>query len=116
MDVAKTDLENIRIDLQMHRDFMLRLIENPLLLEHESFTTLLLAVFHLIEELTIRPDLSGLPESDLFHLSGDIKRAYGMLVNEWLDYMNYLRKNYPYLFSLAMRTNPFDQVSSPIVR
>ncbi len=116
MDIARTDLENIRIDPQMHRDFMLRLIENPLLLEHESFTTLLLAVFHLTEELTIRSDLSGLPESDLLHLSSDIKRAYEILVNEWADYMNYLRKNYPYLFSLAMRTNPFDQLASPIVR
>jgi hypothetical protein len=111
-----TELEYIRTSLQMHRDFMLRLIENPSLIEHESFTTLMFAVFHLLEELAIRRDLAGLPESDLLHLSGDVKRAYMILVSEWLDYLNYLRKNYPYLFSLAMRTNPFDETASPIVR
>jgi hypothetical protein len=51
------------------RDFLLRLLENPTLLEHESFTDLLRAVFH-----------------------------------------------HPYLFSLAMRTNPFDRQASPIVQ
>jgi hypothetical protein len=111
-----TELEYIRTTLQMHRDFMLRLIENPLLLEHESFTTLMFAVFHLSEELAIRSNLAGLPESDLLHLSDDVKRAYMILVSEWLDYLNYLRRNYPYLFSLAMRTNPFDKTASPIVR
>jgi hypothetical protein len=30
--------------------------------------------------------------------------------------MKYLKKYYPYLFSFAMRTNPFDQNASPIVK
>jgi len=38
-----------------------------------------------------------------------------LLVQEWLDYMEYLKVNYPYLFSLAMRTNPFDRKASPVV-
>jgi hypothetical protein len=29
-------------------------------------------------------------------------------LDEWLDYMKYLKANYPDLFSLAIRTNPFD--------
>ena len=29
--------------------------------------------------------------------------------------MEYLQKNYPYLFSLEMRSNPFDETASPIV-
>jgi len=29
--------------------------------------------------------------------------------------MEHLKVNYPYLFSLAMRTNPFDRDASPIV-
>jgi hypothetical protein len=32
-----------------------------------------------------------------------------------LDYMKYMKENYPYLFSFAMRTNPFDREASPIV-
>jgi hypothetical protein len=39
-----------------------------------------------------------------------------MLVHQWLDYMRHLKKDYPYLFSLAMRTNPFDQEATPVVK
>ena len=42
-------------------------------------------------------------------MAGDIKRAYTLLVFEWLSYMKHLKNNYPYLFSLAMRLNPFDE-------
>jgi hypothetical protein len=37
-----------------------------------------------------------------------MERAYVLLIREWLDYMNHLQQVYPYLFSLARRTNPFD--------
>jgi len=30
--------------------------------------------------------------------------------------MGHLKDNFPYLFSLAMRINPFDQEASPIVK
>lgn len=116
VSIHKYDLETLRSFLLKERDFLLRLLENPTLLEHESFTQLLQAVFHLTEELSYREDLTQLPDADRTHLSGDIKRCYRMLVQQWLDYMQYLKKNYPYLFSLAMRTNPFDEGASPIVR
>jgi len=94
----------------------LRLLENPNLLEHESFTELLWAVFHLTEELCSRVDLKQFPDADFQHLSGDIKRAYVLLIAEWLAYMKHLRDSYPYLFSLAARMNPFDPKASPIVK
>lgn len=34
----------------------------------------------------------------------------------WLDYTKYIKDRYPYLFSLAMRTNPFDVDATPIVK
>jgi len=109
------DLENLKTFLTERRNFLLRLLENPNLLEHDAFTNLLWAVFHLTEELSHRKSLGDLPESDLGHLSGDIRRAYVLLVSEWLDYMHHLKNNYPYLFSLAIRTNPFDPQASPVV-
>ena len=102
--------------LQEKSNFLLRLWENPNLLEHESFTELLRAVFHLKEELLSREDLGNLPESDIAHLAGDINRAYGLMVVQWMDYMRHLKETYPYLFSHALRTNPFDRDASPIVR
>ena len=94
--------------LKERREFLLNLLSNSNLLEHDSFTELLWAVFHLAEELMNRKKLEALPEEDYKHLSGDIRRGYALLVGEWVDYMRHLKTNYPYLFSLAMRTNPFD--------
>ena len=115
IDIEKADLEYISGFLVQKRDFLLRLLENPILLEHESFTQLLQAVFHLMDELENREELKQLPDSDRKHIAGDIKRAYGLLIVEWLNYMKYARDNYPYLFSLAMRTNPFDQSASVVL-
>jgi hypothetical protein len=116
IDIQKVDLESLRKFLGEKIDFLLRLLENPTLLEHESFTKLLWAVFHLAEELTARDDVKKLPDTDHQHLAGDIKRVYVLLVHQWLNYMGHLKNNFPYLFSLAMRINPFDQEASPIVK
>lgn len=115
VEIRKLDLETLRTFLKEKRDFLVRLLENPNLLEHESFTDLLRAVFHLTEELECREDVRSLPDTDSNHIAGDIRRAYVLLVHQWLDYMKYLKDNYPFLFSLAIRTNPFDQSASPIV-
>jgi len=116
VDINKVNLENLRKFALSKRNFLLRLLENPNLLEHESFTDLLRAIFHMIEELECRDNIQQAPESDKQHLSGDIKRAYILLVHEWISYMRHLKGNYPYLFSLALRTNPFDQDASPVVQ
>jgi hypothetical protein len=116
VEISQIDMDKVKIFLMQERDFLVRLLENPTLLEHESFTDLLRAVFHLAEELAYREDLSQSPTSDRAHIAGDISRAYHLLVHQWLDYMEYLKVNYPYLFSLAMRTNPFDRQASPIVK
>lgn len=97
------------------RDFMLRMLENSTLLEHESFTPVLWAVFHLAEELEARESLEDLPDTDFKHLEGDVNRVYGQLARQWLFYMEHLRERYPYLFSLSLRTNPFERQASPIV-
>ena len=115
VDIQKAELENLRNFLIGKRGSLLQLLENPSLLEHESFTELLQAVFHLIEELVARKELKGLPAKDRGHLAGDIQRAYRLLVQQWLAYMKHLKDEYPYLFSLAIRTNPFDENASAIV-
>ena len=110
------DLAGLHKFLVERRPFLLRLLENPNLLEHESFTELLWAVFHLTEELESRDNLQALPKNDHEHLSGDIDRAHVLLISEWLDYMFHLKNKYPYLFSLAIRTNPFDPDAQPEVQ
>jgi len=116
IDITKADLNDLRSFLSEHRDFLLRLLENPNLLEHESFTDLLRAVFHLTDELSQRKRLKSLIDADLNHLQGDIKRVYVKIIVGWLDYMEYLKDNYPFMLSLAMRTNPFDDDATPEVK
>jgi len=108
VDSRKGDIVCLKRFLVERRGFMLGLLENPNLLEHDEFTDLLWAVFHLTEELEARHSFAGLSAADLDHLSGDIKRAYSCLLREWLAYIQHLKEDYPYLFSLAVRTNPLN--------
>jgi hypothetical protein len=116
IDPRKVDLNRVSGFLKERRNFLLRLLENPVLLEHQSFIETLRTVFHLTEELNRRRDPSSLPDSDLDYLKGDLLRVYRNLATQWVDYMRHLNGNYPYLFSPAIRTNPFDQNASVIVR
>jgi len=105
--ISRTGIRELNALLLGKRQFLLMLLENPNLLEHDSFTDLLWAVFHLSEELAGRKD-AALGEKDQDHLCIDVKRAYRRLVREWLLYMEHLKEDYPYLFSFALRTNPFN--------
>lgn len=116
MQLDKADLEELRKYLFGKRKFLMRLLENPNLLEHDNFTDMLWAIFHLTEELMQRKELAGLTQRDVAHLTGDMKRAYKAIVFEWIEYMKHLKKGYPYLFSLAMRTNPFNPNASVYVK
>ncbi len=116
LDGASLNLASMKAFLGAKRDFLLRLLENPNLLEHEKFTDLLWAVFHLLDELSHRADFANLPTTDRAHLTGDIQRAYLAVMSQWVDYMKHLGDEYPYLFSLALRSNPFDADASVIVK
>jgi voltage-gated potassium channel len=115
LDSRTIDLPDLNEFLTQHKTFMLSLLENPQMIEHDTFIPLLLAVFHLTDELFLREQLSDLPLSDYGHLSVDINRVYGSLILEWLGYVKHLKENHPHIFSLAVRTNPFDVKASVIV-
>ena len=109
-------LNQIKDFLTERREFLLTMLENPSLLEHDRFTDLLWAVTHVDEELEARTSLDNLPENDLKHIADDIRRMYDHLASEWLDYVVHLKSNYPYLFSLILRTHPFQGNRSPLIR
>ena len=109
------DLGQVKEFLSGKRKFLLTLLENPNLLEHDRFTDLLWAVTHLDEELEARPSLNHLSDKDLYHIAGDIRRMYDHLASEWLDYVEHLKSKYPYLFSLVVRTHPFQPNPSPFI-
>jgi hypothetical protein len=97
------------------RSFLSNLIQHPILLEHKAFTDLLLATYHLAEELSYRINIDELPEKDMNHLLLDISRVYINLLPEWIVYIHNLKDYYPYLFSLYIRLNPFKKDIDVIV-
>lgn len=107
IDLAKVNLNRLEMFLRDRRGFLVSLLQNPSLLEHESFTESLMAVFHITEELAAR-DLTALSQEDRQHTKHDLERAYGLLAQQWVAYMEYIYKHYPYFFLFAMNTNPFD--------
>jgi hypothetical protein len=109
-------LEELRNFLKEKHIFLVRLLENPILLENERFTDLLWAVFHLSEELNCRESLQNLPDGDIAHLKIDLRRAYSVIVSEWIAYTEHLKGRYPFLFSLSARINPLNPKASPIVQ
>ena len=102
-------LDNLRSLLAGKREFIINLINNPNLLEKEEFTELINAILHLDEELEHRKDLALVNDADFGHLNGDMQRVYNKLVYEWVYYLKYLDKHYPYMIALIIRTNPFDK-------
>lgn len=108
VELRQSDLQTLRDFLLSKRGFMLQLLENPNMLEHDAFSNLLWATFHITEELQRRKTLGQCSDKDLAHLALDVQRVYCQLTTEWLIYLQHLQRDYPYLFSFALRTNPFN--------
>jgi hypothetical protein len=116
ISIDKSALHELQEFLVKKRTFLLQLLENPNLLEHERFTDLLWAVFYLAEELSFRGhQLDRLPAADYEHLGQDLKRAYSQIASEWIAYTSHLKASYPFLFSLAARINPFSPHPTAII-
>lgn len=88
------------------KNFMLEMLENSNLLEHDSFTDMLWAVFHVADELQMRK-IEKLDEEDISHLSVDLNRAYKGLLHEWAQYLMYLEREYPFLYVIAIKKTAF---------
>ncbi len=105
-----SSLEILERLLHSKRDFLIKLLENPALLEHDRFTDLLRAIFHLEDELVIRIDINKISDQEKAHIETDIKRAYKPLVLEWVNYLKYLKNRHPHYFLFAVEVNPFKKM------
>lgn len=108
IDIDKINAGTLRNFLCSKHDFLISIMQNPSLLEHESFTELLRVVFHLQDELYHYGE-DGYSKEDLEHLKIDMERVYPYLMYEWCNQMKHMKNNYPYLFSLALRNNPLKE-------
>jgi hypothetical protein len=106
IDLYADNINNLREFLFKKRTCLIGLLENNNLVEHDTFTDLLLAIFHICEEFKYR-DTETLCEKDHEHLAVDIKRAYVLISIEWLNYSKHLKSEYPHLYALSESFNPF---------
>lgn len=111
VDLDQVDLEALYRLLDAKKSLTVNLIANPSLLEHDTFSELLMSVTHMHEELALRQALNAedVQRKDREHLRMDLERVYGHLAQEWLLYMKHLKGRYPYLFATAMINNPFEK-------
>lgn len=108
IELTADDLENLGSVLINKMPFMISMLENSSLLEHDTFTDMLWAVFHVADELQNR-NLQRLSGAEMDHLKNDVLRAYRAILAEWIHYIKYLQKDYPFLYASAMKKSPFGQ-------
>ena len=101
------DIAEMKETLPHKKTYLLEMLNNPSLLENNRLTDLLWSLYHLLDEMESADISEPLPDEDLEHLEKDISRAYGLLLHQWILYMKHLKSNLPYLFSSAVRKNPF---------
>lgn len=107
IEASPENLRELAAVLDKYRDYMLNMLGNDNLLEHDSFTDMLWAAFHVADELKTRDNLDGSDQDDLSHLANDILRAYMAMNVEWINYMSYLHDEYPFLYAMAIKKNPY---------
>lgn len=100
-------VKEIKDFLDSKRTFLLSLLSNQNLLDHNSFTALIWSVFHTTEELLRRKNLTRNSLEDQKHILADIQRGYKLIIIEWVAYIKHLHLDYPYLFKFELRANPF---------
>ena len=107
INFSKINLYELRKFLLENKEFAVNLLDNPMLVEHETFTDLLWNVLHVTEELRRVINFENLSEEDRDDINGDLEKMYRLLSYEWLNYVHYLRDNYPHIFVYEAKTNPF---------
>jgi hypothetical protein len=108
-DMDRADPYALKAMLMEKKKNILAMVENPSVLEHDRFSDMLWAVYHLEEELKEREAFESLPGVDKAHIAIDLIRAYRYLLIEWLYFNRYIKQRYPYLFSLMLRKSPFQE-------
>lgn len=106
-DISEIDMASLAILLKDKRSFLVTMLQNPVVLEQEGFSGLIISLFHVEEEFDKRMDVHKMTDADINHITRDTWKAYQGLLKEWVLYMEYLKNGYPNLFGFAVATSPF---------
>ena len=109
LKLNEDDIDEIYKILCDNKGSVVRFIENPYLVEHDIFTDLLQSAIHVYSEIKARKKNGKLSDADISHLNVDILRMYKYLSKEWLVYIKYIEKEYPFLYTFALDHAPFSR-------
>ncbi len=107
LKVRNMNLYELRKFLIENKEFIVNILDNPVILEHETFTDLLWNVLHVTEELKRIINFDNISEDDYEDIKGDLEKLYFLLSYEWVKYVRYLHDAYPHIFQYEARTAPF---------
>lgn len=96
---TEREIQNL---LDAQHDSMLIITSNPALLDHEIFTDMLWAIFHLKDEMKGRAS-ENISSADQKHLESDAKRVFDLLLLDWMNHLNYMKKEYPYYYDKSTK-------------
>ncbi|UPA29265.1 hypothetical protein L0P85_11690 [Terrisporobacter glycolicus] len=101
IDMKDIDLDEIKDVLLENSNLLVNLISNENITEHEIFTDLLMSVIHLRDEIIFyKNDKNN--QLDISHLEKDILRVYKNIAMQWVDYLKYLNKSYPFYTTMQL--------------
>lgn len=106
VDMNNIDLCSIKNILLENNNLFVTLISNENVFQHQIFTDLLMSVVHLRDEIIFMEKDDNL-ELNINHLENDVIRVYKNISIQWISYLEYLNKSYPFLYNNAIRVNPF---------
>ncbi|MDO4648885.1 MAG: hypothetical protein Q4B26_09555 [Eubacteriales bacterium] len=117
VETAQKEIEETEIQIHLSRDMyekaiplilskqttLMILSSNPLLFEHEYFTSMLWGIFHLVDEHRLRGEYEDLKPADVEHLEADFARVLALLLMNWVSNVRYMKDTYPNFFSEAKK-------------
>lgn len=106
VDMNNIDLCSIKNILLENNNLFVTLISNENVFQHQIFTDLLMSIVHLRDEIIFMEKDDNL-ELNINHLENDVIRVYKNISIQWISYLEYLNKSYPFLYNNAIRVNPF---------
>lgn len=99
IDLTEKTYQNINDLILDNRDSLLVIASNPLLLDHEEFTSLIWSIFHLIDEVRLRGNFQDLSAADRIHLNQDYSDVCQKLFVNWIENLMYTKQMYPSYYS-----------------
>ncbi|EPZ55434.1 hypothetical protein H477_3436 [[Clostridium] sordellii ATCC 9714] len=95
VDMNNIDLCSIKNILLENNNLFVTLISNENVFQHQIFTDLLMSVVHLRDEIIFMEKDDNL-ELNINHLENDVIRVYKNISIQWISYLEYLNKSYPF--------------------